>query len=229
MRNPGLVLAVALAVAAAAGAQERAATQVWQVNADGTAGLLRLAVRRGGELSGTLLGRPVEGRLAGRRIVLRRSAPDGVELWEGWVATPGAEVPTMAGSYVPAGGGAPRPWFAVAAASAAPAGEGAPAPTAPPPAPAPTPPPRPTAVTAAPLLEGRPDLRGVWRTPSGPLEIRQEGARLTFVLPDREVAGRLTGPDTLIGGFAPGCCKGRLEQGFAVIVWDDGTRWYRER
>jgi hypothetical protein len=77
------------------------------------------------------------------------------------------------------------------------------------------------------LPTGQPDLAGTWETPDGPLTIRQDGSRLTFVLPDRQVSGRLTGPNTLIGGFAPGCCKGRLEQAFTVIAWENGTRWYR--
>jgi len=74
---------------------------------------------------------------------------------------------------------------------------------------------------------GRPLVAGTWRTPDGPLEVRQSGSRLTFVLPDRTVEGRLTGPETLIAGFAPGCCKGKLKQGFTVITWNNGVSWYR--
>ena len=78
------------------------------------------------------------------------------------------------------------------------------------------------------LPSGKPSLAGTWDTPDGPLTIRQEGSSLTFILPDREISGRLTGSDSLIGGFGPGCCKGHLEQEFAVITWDNGVSWYRK-
>jgi len=95
------------------------------------------------------------------------------------------------------------------------------------PTPEKTPPLQPS--TAPPHLpSGQPALAGTWETPDGPLMIRQEGSSLVFSLPDREVSGRLTGPDSLIGGFGPGCCKGHLEQEFAVIVWDNGVHWYRK-
>jgi len=85
------------------------------------------------------------------------------------------------------------------------------------------------ASTSPPYLpSGQPSLGGTWETPDGPLKIRQEGSSLVFVLPDREVSGRLTGPDSLIGGFGPGCCKGQVEQAFNVIAWDNGVRWVRK-
>lgn len=83
-------------------------------------------------------------------------------------------------------------------------------------------------VTALHLPSGKPSLAATWETPDGPLTIRQKGSSLVFVLPDREVSGRLTGGENLIGGFGPGCCKGHLEQAFTVIAWDNGIRWYRK-
>jgi len=78
------------------------------------------------------------------------------------------------------------------------------------------------------LPSGQLGLAGTWQTPDGPLTIRQKGSSLVFVLPDREISGRLTGPDSLIGGFGPGCCKGQVEQAFNVIAWDNGIRWVRK-
>lgn len=84
------------------------------------------------------------------------------------------------------------------------------------------------AATAPSFSSGKPSLAGSWETPDGPLTIRQKGSSLTFVLPDREVSGRLTGAENLIGGFGPGCCKGHLEQAFTVINWDNGIRWFKK-
>lgn len=98
--------------------------------------------------------------------------------------------------------------------------------------PAATPAPTPSEPASAPapsyIPSGKPSLAGPWITPDGPLTIRQKGSSLVFVLPDREVSGRLTGGENLIGGFAPGCCKGHLEQAFSVIVWDNGIRWHKQ-
>lgn len=169
----------------------------------------------------------------------------------------GDDRPILAGTYLLPGGDGPLPWFgyhqAAATAGAAPAppratteavallppitnppqtGSQPPAPTRAPAAESRTPgataAPTGSATVAPRLPTGQPAIAGLWQTPDGPLEIRQNGSRLTFVLPDREVSGRLTGSDTLIGGFGPGCCKGRLEQAFNVIHWDNGTRWFRK-
>ncbi len=254
-RRTVLVLLTLLAIAGLTAADDvppgRTAGHTWNVNLDGTSGLLHLVAAPGGRLEGTLLGAPVTGTLTGRRIVLLRGSGKGQEIWEGWVGTtvpPGADAAPMAGSATIPGRGLPVPWFA----TPQPADHRPPSPTptawerppvtlppsvttspesgvpatAPPPGPAPQ---EPAAASPAPLPPGGgPAVGGVWSTPDGPLEIIQDGRMLTFVLPDRRVSGRIIGPDTLIGGFGPGCCKGRLKDGGSIIVWDNGISWYRE-
>ncbi len=231
----------------------------WKINANGIQGSLDLAAGAGGRITGKLLGRPVEGWLVGRRLVLIRENPQGRETWEAWLATPenvhGNDLPILAGTFLRPGEEGPLPWWG--ATSREPAGKSTALPVPPSagsePATVASPPAHPVVSTAPPsasrharpaageqappptppaiaprLPSGQPSLAGTWETPDGPLTIRQDGSRLTFVLPDREVPGRLTGPDTLIGGFGPGCCKGHLEQAFAIIKWDNGVRWYRK-
>ncbi len=243
-----LVFLLAIAGLAVAGDD---AGHTWDVNLDGTVGRLHLAAAPGGRLEGTLLGAPVTGALTGRRIVLLRSSGKGQEIWEGWVGTtvpPGADAAPMAGSATIPGRDVPVPWFA----TPQPAGHEPPPPfpaasesspvalpppvttsrepgvraTAPPAGPPPQEPPAASPVPPPP--GGGPTVGGVWNTPDGPLEIIQNGRALTFVLPDRRVSGRIIGPDALIGGFGPGCCKGRLRDGGTIIVWDNGISWYRE-
>jgi len=256
-----LLVPFLFAVAASAGTKESG--YHWYVNANGAQGTLVLSTGNGGRITGTLLGRPVDGWLVGRRLVLVRQGPEGRETWGAWLATPesttGDDRPILAGSYLRHGDDAPLPWFGTPQPTEVIAQASRPVP--PPPA-APrtersadttsavdqgqqssetpevasssgrTPPegtpPGPASTLAPRLASGQPNLAGTWQTPDGPLTIRQEGSRLTFELPDREVAGRLTGPDSVIGGFGPGCCKGHLEQAFAVIKWDNGVRWYRK-
>ena len=231
----------------------------WIVNADGTGGTLDLTTGADGRVRGTLSGRPVEGRLVGRRLVLIRNGAGGPESWEAWLASPknigGESGPMLAGTFVRPGDDQPLPWFGTPAPFETGAGT-IPLPVPLEPAtpesssvggtekeerPAPIPSPasiEPEPVQAVPSTgnapmspldpSGRPVIAGTWETPDGPLTIRQEGSKLVFVLPDREVSGRLTGSETLVGGFGPGCCKGRLEQAFAVIAWDNGIRWFRK-
>lgn len=221
------------------------APYTWYVNANGEEGSLQIVPGEGGQVSGTLLGQPVDGWLVGRHLVLVRSTPDGRETWEGWVAssagTAGRDQPVIAGTLTRSGEDGPLPWFGAARSldeliaampEQRPVERRRQTTTA---ARTYSEPQLPTArspeaqSTVAPRLPtGEPDLAGQWSTPDGPLEIRQDGSRLTFVLPDREVEGRLIGAETLIGGFGPGCCKGQLEQAFTVIAWDNGTRWYRQ-
>ncbi len=254
--NPLLAL-IALAALIAPSGHAEETTLRWNVVADGSPGTMELATAPGGRLQGTLMGRNVEGWLVGRHLVLIRDGQRGPETWEAWLATPenvhGDERPILAGTFTRPGVEGPLPWFGTTPGTRPvplpPAGPSSPpgtaaSPQAPPPQPAPAGPPagpppgpptagaRPAAPprprTAAPRLpSGQPDIAGTWETPDGPLEILQDGSRLTFVLPGRNVEGRLTGPDSLIGGFGPGCCKGRLEQAFTVIAWDNGVRWYR--
>ncbi|MEN8165193.1 MAG: hypothetical protein ABFS37_13770 [Acidobacteriota bacterium] len=210
----------------------------WFINANGQEGTLEIATGPGGRVTGTLLEQSVEGWLAGRHLVLARQGAGGQEIWKAWIATPsqeGSDQPVIAGTFVRPAADGPLPWFGVGR-SVDERDQNAPTvlPTVPqaPPLPTPaasSPPSSNTPTTPATLyLEGgQPSLAGTWSTPDGPLEIRQEGSRLTLVLPDREVSGRLTGPDSLIVGFAPGCCKGKLEQGFTIIAWDNGSRWSR--
>ena len=247
-----LAVLATLAVLALAAAPARAADTAlrWHVVADGAPGDLALRTTPAGRLEGTLLGRRVEGWLVGRHLVLVRQGENGPETWEAWLATPenvhGDERPVLAGTFTRPGVEGPLPWFGTtpprgpAPAPRPPAAPPRTLPAPPPTAPhaaVPAPPsfePAPGAASGGPppaaaprLPTGQPDVAGTWETPDGPLEILQEGSRLTFVLPDRRVDGRLTGPDSLIGGFGPGCCKGHLEQAFTVIAWDNGVRWYR--
>lgn len=211
----------------------------WYVNADGRDGTLEIATGSGGRVTGTLLGQPVEGWLVGRHLVLTRQGTAGHESWEAWIATAQTgqdAAPIIAGSFIRPGSDGPLPWFGAAQeideltrkslAARPPLHSTIPTPPSVVPssaAPALQPP------SVAPRLpSGQASLAGTWSTPDGPLQIRQEGSRLTFVLPDREVPGRLTGLDSLIAGFAPGCCKGSLEQGFSVITWDNGAKWFRQ-
>jgi hypothetical protein len=187
--------------------------------------------------------------------VLIREGEAGPETWEAWLATSenvdNNGSPILAGTFTRQRGNEPLPWFGVsttgtaganapvvilpaadaAEATSQPATRSVPSTTPEEPQQAdaaaeksPVPPPTAT----QPLLpSGKPSLAGSWQTPDGPLSIRQNGSSLVFVLPDREVSGRLTGSENLIGGFGPGCCKGHLEQAFAVIAWDNGIRWIR--
>ncbi len=243
------MLVVALASVVPAGQESPAGgmTHHWLVNLDGTEGELSLRAAEDGRLEGTLLGTPVLGTLTGRRVILLREAPGGAEVWEGWIGTTvpaGADAALMAGSASVPGQASPVPWFAVPVAvpGGAPAGSpprGTP-PAGPPPAastaapsgvsPSPTPGPAREFRVAArptPVPGTRPWVGGTWDTPDGPLEILQEGKALTFVLPDRKVTGRITGADSLIGGFGPGCCKGRIRDAGSVIAWDNGVTWTR--
>ncbi len=231
-----------LTVTAGALAGEEGLPYHWYVNANGAEGTLDISTAAGGQVSGRLLGSPVSGWLVGRHLVLVRRGETGDETWEGWIATPehvsATGQPVIAGTFIRPGADGPLPWFG----AARPLGELAPAASPPEPAPVASPSlpavnqPRPRAAesqapgprTAPRLPTGQPAIAGTWQTPDGPLEIRQQGSRLTFVLPDREVSGRLTGQDSLIGGFGPGCCKGHLEQAFTVIAWDNGVKWYRQ-
>lgn len=211
----------------------------WYVNADGEEGTLQISTGGEGVISGTLLGQPVEGRLLGRRLLLVRHGDAGPESWEAWVGTGGdGEMPVIAGVFTRPDSNEPLPWFGAAhriegdqqvapstgttpafPSSARGAGKTA----------EPTEAATKRNTTIAPLLpDGKPSLQGTWQTPDGPLKIRQDGSKLIFELPDREVSGRLTGQENLIGGFAPGCCKGHLEQAYTVIAWDNGTRWFRK-
>ncbi|HHQ49102.1 MAG TPA: hypothetical protein ENK19_09520 [Acidobacteria bacterium] len=227
-----------LAAAGALGAGEP--PYHWHINVNGRAGTLDISTGKGDQISGTALGAPIDGWLVARHLVFMRHGETGDELWEGWIATPAGhgEGPIIAGKVIRSGEAGALPWFGTTQLPAAGANssssradsEGGSKPAVSPPA---VPPSEAShessASTIAPRLEtGQPALAGVWMTPDGPLRIRQHGSRLIFVLPDREVLGRLTGPDSLIGGFAPGCCKGHLEQAFTVIAWDNGTRWYRK-
>ena len=235
----------------------------WQVDANGAEGLLELSPGPGGQISGALLGVPVEGWLVGRRLVLSREGSQGRETWEAWLASPenpaGDDLPTLAGAFFRPGEDGPLPWFG----TQRPKFDGEPPPLPALAAPVVIQPDQPIksspevasgsqavpssttseqtvqtpVVEAAPSLPapaaprhlptGQPVLAGNWETPDGPLTIRQTGSGLIFVLPDREVSGRLTGPESLIGGFGPGCCKGQLEQAFTTIAWDNGVHWYR--
>lgn len=211
----------------------------WDVTADTRTGTLEMSIEPQGLVSGTLLGQPVGGSLVGRHLVLVRQGPEGPEHWDGWIATDNPSdtgCPAVAGTFTRPGSDGSLPWFGTGTTG----DDEAPRrvsvepviprrnPTPVPPTAAPEPSP-----TAAPLVipvlaDGRISFAGTWLTPDGLLEIRQEGSRLTFVLPDREVSGRVIGSDTLIGGFGPGCCKGTVEQGFTVIAWDNGARWSRK-
>lgn len=239
-----LVLALLFAVGAvaAAGADSQdLATHRWAVNVNGATGLLEVVVGAGGTLTGTALGRPITGQLVGRHLILSCQTERGVELWEGWVSSPTGnqgEGSLIAGTVTRPGEPYPLPWFATGtSANQAPRPAASPPPaeprplTQPPPIPSTALPPpsttaAPTGATPQPATSG-PTLAGTWRTPDGPLEIRQDGARITIILPDREVPGRVVGPETVIAGFAPGCCKGTLKQGFRAITWSNGVTWYR--
>lgn len=273
-RHPFGILITLLILVILAGAgfiQAQGPTYHWQVNANGSEGSLDLSTESGAQISGTLLGSPVEGWLVGRHLVLIRQGSAGPETWEAWLATPenvqGDDKPILAGTFLRSGGGGLLPWFGTSqyqlSATEAPAPvpatavvattaavtpkeqqpDNAPEATVqsePNPDPSTTAkvqgqqsvqqeiPPVPAPVPVPHLPSGKPSLAGTWDTPDGPLTIRQEGSSLVFVLPDREISGRLTGSDSLIGGFGPGCCKGHLEQGFAVIGWDNGVSWFRK-
>jgi len=252
VRLAGLAVVLVL-IALPAGAAETGAL-LWDVVANGVSGTLEIAATSEGRIEGTLLGKTVEGWLVGRHLVLVREGAAGTETWEAWLATPessrGEARPVLAGTFTRPDAEGPLPWFGTpplpspartdgagttpadrpvrltAPAAQQPATSGVPA--------VPASGNTPRSDTAVPkaagprLPSGQPRIAGTWETPDGPLEILQDGSRLTFVLPDRRVDGRLTGPDTLIGGFGPGCCKGRLEQAFTVIAWNNGVRWYRK-
>lgn len=244
MRNGSIlkVLAVCLALAAGAAAAGGDLPYHWYINANGAEGALDISTAAGGQVTGKLLGAPVSGWLVGRHLVLVRRGDAGDETWEGWIATPEhvreSGQPVIAGTFIRPGADGPLPWFGAArrvqelAAEAQARGLAAPSPPSRPltgeDRKNPPVPEAPRHRTAPRLPTGQPAIAGTWQTPDGPLEIRQDGSRLTFVLPDREVSGRLTGPDSLIGGFGPGCCKGHLEQAFTVIAWDNGVKWYRQ-
>ncbi len=234
------ILAVGVLSATAAAAATPWVHQ-WTVNVDGTSGRLELAVGGDGVLTGTALGHPITGRLVGRHLILSCDTKQGVEIWEGWVSSPkgaSTDATLIAGTVTRPGVPFPLPWYATAAATdealqpqAAPSAV-KPHPLTQPPIISSTVSPQ-TTTTAAPARptpprsSASPTLAGTWRTPDGPLEIRQEGAKITIILPDREVPGRVVGPETIIAGFAPGCCKGTLKQGFRAITWSNGITWYR--
>lgn len=244
MRRSSVLIALSagLLIAGSASAASDGLPYSWYVNANGAEGSLQIATAPGGQVTGTLMGEPVTGWLVGRHLVLARHTSDGDESWEGWIATAenvhDGERPVIAGTIIRPGQDGPLPWFGAARSLEQVMATAPPPPAAPPSVPRvtssqpsapasraatarrPTTPPR--------LATGQPDVGGTWQTPDGPLEIRQEGSKLTFLLPDRQVGGRITGPDSLIGGFGPGCCKGHLEQAFTVIVWSNGIRWYRQ-
>ncbi len=238
-----IALSAGLLIALSASAASDGLPYSWYVNANGAEGSLQIATAPGGQVTGTLMGSPVTGWLVGRHLVLARHTSNGDETWEGWIATAknvhDGNRPVIAGTIIRPGQEGPLPWFGAARSleqvmAAAPPPPAAPVQKAP-------------RVTASPsgstasqttaarrqagpprLPTGQPDVGGIWQTPDGPLEIRQDGSKLTFLLPDRQVGGRVTGPDSIIGGFGPGCCKGQLEQAFTVIAWSNGVRWYRQ-
>ncbi|MCG6963601.1 MAG: hypothetical protein LJE95_10080 [Acidobacteria bacterium] len=235
-----VILTVGALVSAPAYGQSIASHR-WAVNVNGATGRLELSVGAGGTLTGTALGRSITGRLVGRHLVLSCQTERGVELWDGWVSSPSgneSEASLIAGTVTRPGEPYPLPWFATTvSADQAPRPAASPPPAEPRPLTQPPlipstalPPPSttaaPTGATPQPATSG-PILAGTWRTPDGPLEIRQDGARITIILPDREVPGRVVGPETVIAGFAPGCCKGTLKQGFRAITWSNGITWYR--
>ena len=240
-----LMISGILAVAALGLAGEPA--HHWQINANGVKGSLDLSIGTDGQISGTLSGQPVTGRLVGRRLVLFREGSEEPETWEAWLASPqntsGDDHLMLAGTFTRSGHEGPLPWFGTAGTQTSEIAQPVPALAIPAviplKQPANTPiqtssePPAVPPTQPVPALEPRPSsgnqgLAGTWETPDGPLTIRQDGSRLTFELPDREVTGRMTGPESLIGGFGPGCCKEHLEQAFNVIAWDNGVRWVRK-
>ncbi len=239
-----LVILGTLAVLVAPALAADTPALAWAIDADGNRGRLELRTGPDGTVEGTLFGRPVEGWLAGRHLLLAREGENGRETWEAWLGTGTADTgqAILAGTFILPGDTAPRPWYGTPAVPEPTRRPASPEPRTPAPVqpgtaaasrPSPIPPSPSGGETAPPkaglrLPNGQPAIAGTWETPDGPMEIRQEGSRLTFVSPEGEVSGRLTGPDTLIGGFGPGCCKGTLEQGFTVIAWENGVRWFRK-
>jgi len=239
MRALGLAAAlVAVGIGAAAADTWPAA---WTVVADGQELRLELTVDAAGKVTGTLGPEPVEGFLAGDRLVVTRRAADGMEVWSGLRGAGPDGSAFLAGTVDR--DGELRPWYGVpdhGTASVDPASRSVVAPPEPPvpaePSPAPVRSPLPTAAPSPPAAEGRSEkpptvgdltLDGPWSTPTGTVTIRQDGRRLEVIDAAGGVSGgRMTGETTFVVGLRVGCCRGELT-GPGMIRWEDGTVWLR--
>ena len=219
----------------------------WRAVADGRALTMEIAVEASGEVHGTLDGAPVDGLVAGDRLLLTRTDAGRTEVWSALRGTaPGGES-FLSGTVD--SGGVVSPWYALPTAGAA---EAVPIEPAPQRFPAPEPTPDPAAeAVATPLLrtptvaptrtpvavpERRPpvpdrqdqlSLGGRWSTPTGEVTIFQEGSRLEVVDPSGEAkSGRMTGETSFVVGLRVGCCRGELT-GPGMIRWEDDTVWVR--
>jgi hypothetical protein len=213
---------------------------------------LTLTVDPAGTADATVAGIALSGALTGNQLTLHGTTPAGPEVWMAWVGLAGGQ-PAYLSGVIHLADGTTQGWYAVrtdepapgSGARVAPAAESrvapVPLPTALPvaephvatmAAPEPTPvalaPPVATPrTTTAPPTASDSGFEGLWRGPFHTYTIVRDGSSLTITGSDGSTAnGRVTGPQTLVAGLRPGCCRGAVTTP-DMIVWQDDSVWRR--
>lgn len=220
----------------------------WTVVADGQQGEMHLVIEATGRTTGTVIGLPAEGFVAGDHLVLNRRTETGVEIWNGLRGRTGPGGSVFLAGTVERGGVA-TPWYATSSpadvtadgAVAAPQELAETGPKVDAPAVAATgvaedeqpievvAPADPSRIDQRAGEASPVSLAGTWETPAGVIVVQQDGRRLEVVdALGTPRSGRMTGPTTFVIGLRPACCRGELA-GLDLIKWEDGTFWKRAR
>jgi hypothetical protein len=236
------VVAALLTVMGIAGLHAAEDDGVWLIEGNvGADSALRLVIADDGSARASLAGRTFAGAATGQRLTLIGDTPEGPEVWIAWFGEREGGPAHLSG-VIHRSDGSSTGWYAIRKATLVPA---AAPPSSPPPLapslPNPEPPPdRPSSQTEpsqgdfAPAERDPPpakpedtSLEGRWQGPFGTFTIVRDGSRLTVTGSDGATAnGRITGPETLVVGLRPGCCKGAMTMP-GMIVWQDDTVWRR--